>query len=134
MRRSNIGSHTGVSRVYGTPSQRSSVPARRARTWDATRPARWALIALMVGAFLVAVVGLDSPPVDDATSHFETLTVAEGASLWSVAAQHPVPGLDTVETVEIIRSLNRLDGSVIHVGQTLRVPARTAPDTAVAVR
>jgi len=96
--------------------------------------ARFALALLMVAASLVAVLGHRSPAPGVDVTRFETIAVTEGGSLWQIATEYPVPGLGTPETVELIRTANRLDTAIVHVGQTIRVPVPTPPGTSLASR
>jgi hypothetical protein len=88
----------------------------------------------MIAASVVAVVGHGSPVPGVGVTSFDTIAVTEGGSLWQIATEHPVPGLATSETVELIRSTNRLHTAIVHVGQTIRVPAQTPPGTSLASR
>ena len=49
--------------------------------------------------------------------------VERGDTLWSIAQAHPVKGLTTAQTADIIASSNSLDGSPLATGRTLVVPA-----------
>lgn len=55
---------------------------------------------------------------------FETVHVHTGDSLWSLAEEHPVEGLTTQETSDIIRSANHLERGSLDAGAVLKVPAR----------
>ena len=57
-----------------------------------------------------------------ASSRIE-VSVAPGDSLWSLAAAHPVKGLDTSRTVNLIREWNGLASGTLQVGEVLSVPA-----------
>ena len=46
-------------------------------------------------------------------------------SLWSLAQEHPVDGLSTQETSDMIRSVNHLDRGSLDAGAVLKVPARS---------
>lgn len=62
------------------------------------------------------------------------VTVQQSGTLWALARAHPVTGLTTAETVELIKASNHLDSALITPGQALRVPAPDGTDTAVASR
>ena len=54
----------------------------------------------------------------------EDYTVRTGDTLWDIATERTPAGRDVRDTVAAIRSINRLDQSVIHPGQVLEVPRR----------
>lgn len=64
----------------------------------------------------------------------QDVRVEPGQTLWSLATQYPVEGSDTARTVEIIASLNDLDGGVLQAGSTVRVPVTNTDPGAVALR
>jgi len=93
----------------------------------------------MIGALLVLTVIVvtisqaheAAPPVPAAWSE---VAVAPGSSLWDLAAHHPVQGLSTRETVDLIQRTNSIDTAVIMVGQIVRVPGAESSGVAVALR
>ena len=56
---------------------------------------------------------------------YETVRVHAGDSLWSLAEEHPVDGLSTQETSDMIRSVNHLEHGSLDVGAHLKVPVRS---------
>ena len=56
---------------------------------------------------------------------YETVRVQSGDSLWSLAQEHPIDGLSTQETSDMIRSVNHLDRGSLDAGAVLKVPARS---------
>ena len=56
---------------------------------------------------------------------YETVRVHAGDSLWSLAEDHPVEGLSTQETSDMIRSVNHLEHGSLDAGAYLKVPARS---------
>ena len=48
--------------------------------------------------------------------------VVSGDTIWSIAAQHTLPGEDVRTTVFDIKRMNRLEGSLIRAGEQLVVP------------
>ena len=56
---------------------------------------------------------------------YETVRVHAGDSLWSLAEDHPVEGLSTQETSDMIRSVNHLKHGSLDAGAHLKVPARS---------
>lgn len=62
---------------------------------------------------------------------YQQVCVSEGDSLWSLAADHPVWGMSTKQVVELLITENDLQGSIIHPGQVLNVPADVCAFAAV---
>lgn len=56
---------------------------------------------------------------------YETVRVQPGDSLWSLAQEHPIEGLSTQETSDMIRSVNHLEHGSLDAGAHLKVPARS---------
>lgn len=56
---------------------------------------------------------------------YETVRVQSGDSLWSLAQEHPIEGLSTQETSDMIRNVNNLEHSSLDAGAHLKVPARS---------
>lgn len=54
---------------------------------------------------------------------YETVRVQPGDSLWSLAQEHPIEGLSTQETSDMIRSVNHLERGSLDAGAHLKVPA-----------
>lgn len=88
----------------------------------------------MIAGLLVALIGLRPSVGVTPGACFQTVTVTEGTSLWSIASAHPVLGLGVAETVELIRTANNLHTSVVYVGQTLQVPTSQRDEQVTAAR
>ena len=56
---------------------------------------------------------------------YETVRVQSGESLWSLAQEHPIEGLSTQETSDMIRVVNHLEHGSLDAGAHLKVPARS---------
>lgn len=56
---------------------------------------------------------------------YETVCVQPGDSLWSLAQEHPIEGLSTQETSDMIRNVNHLEHGSLDAGAHLKVPARS---------
>lgn len=56
---------------------------------------------------------------------YETVCVQSGDSLWSLAQEHPIEGLSTQETSDMIRNVNHLEHGSLAAGAHLKVPARS---------
>ena len=84
----------------------------------------------MLGIILSVVIVLSCVPVaayadSVANVTYETIHVQSGDSLWSLAEEHPIDGLSTQETSDMIRSVNHLDHGSLDAGVDLKVPARS---------
>ena len=103
--------------------------ARTAKRSDSDSLARCivtgALLTVLVVAAAFAFVSarLQAEHAAVAASSRIEVSVTPGDSLWSLASDHPVEGLDTAQTVEVIRDWNGLAGSALSVGSVLTVPA-----------
>ena len=71
-----------------------------------------------------------TPPRDTATT---LLRVEQGDTVWTIAAAHPVSGLNTAQNADLIARLNDLDAGRLAAGTTLRVPS-AADSASVAQR
>ena len=56
---------------------------------------------------------------------YETVRVQSGDSLWSLAQEHPIEGLSTQETSDMIRDVNHPEHGSLDAGAHLKVPARS---------
>ena len=56
---------------------------------------------------------------------YENVRVQSGDSLWSLAQEHPIEGLSTQETSDMIRNVNHLEHGSLDAGAHLKVPARS---------
>ena len=57
-----------------------------------------------------------------AGAELQEVVVHSGDTLWGIAEEHAVEGVDTAELVELIRSENALESANLSVGQHLMVP------------
>ena len=48
--------------------------------------------------------------------------VRSGDTLWAIAGEHTAEGRDVRDTIEAIKRLNHIDGSLIRPGQVLEIP------------
>lgn len=92
-----------------------------------------ATLALIVCA-LALTAFLATPHVDPASVQTRLVRVEAGDSLWAIAKAHPVAGLRTEETVELIRRSNGLEGSLVYAGQVIEVPDLEETQLGVAQR
>jgi len=84
-------------------------------------------VALIVGAALSG--GPDAHP-----ERLIPVRIEAGDSLWSLARTHPVDGLTTAETAELLAEINGLGDPSLRAGAEILVPAPEALDTAQARR
>ena len=73
-------------------------------------------------------------PQPPAPTGWTSVSVEPNASLWTLASAHPVEGLSTPETVQLIAQENGLATGMLQVGDTLLVPATSSCATALAQR
>lgn len=69
-------------------------------------------------------------------SHVATRTVRidAGDTLWSIAQAHPVKGLSTAETVELITRINGLPSAKLRTGGEVMVPVNESGSALLAMR
>lgn len=90
------------------------------RTPNRLSRAEIALIVIVLLGLLAAVlISGRSAEVKVGTS---SITVHAGESLWTIAQEHPVEGLSTAQTVQLIMHMNDLADSTIAAGRPLHVP------------
>lgn len=125
----------GVShRAVGFPSASREVHrARSAQVRGLTRVIEWVGLTAVAAALILAAVSSLHPDAPDAVQT-RPIRIAGGDSLWSLARAHPVDGLRTEETVDLIRRLNDLHTPVIQPGQRLLVPADVKAHPSMASR
>lgn len=81
--------------------------------------------AALVGAFAVwLAAGSAADREAGGAPAVDVITVAPGDTLWDIASDSAaVTGDDVSGAMEEIQQLNTLDGSLVYVGQQLRVPS-----------
>jgi Tfp pilus assembly protein FimV len=115
--------------VQTAQSARSLRTRRQAtgRTVDARRRSRLSpveIVTLVVIAGLLIVGAVKAQPHGTpAVQTTQTVQVQTGQNLWAIAQAHPIDGLTTSQTAEVISRSNNLSGSMLIAGQTLHVPA-----------
>jgi hypothetical protein len=78
---------------------------------------------LVVAALVLALNGgMASANGDVATGSVEYVTVEAGQSLWQLA-ESIAPDADPRDVISDIVRLNRLEGSIVHPGEQLAIPA-----------
>jgi Tfp pilus assembly protein FimV len=108
--------------------QRMAVPTHT-RVVGETAGVVLVAILLVVGLWLGGARG-------SASTGSALIRVDAGQTLWSIASQHPLTGLTTEQTAELIARANGLAGYRLVAGSTLRIPIQeTAGDApAIAMR
>jgi len=107
---------TSVRSAPGT-RLRLTVRGRRVLAAAAAFPAAIALTAAVIGGSSALASG--EPGLS--AGSFETVIVAGGDSLWSIA-QEVAPAADPRDVVAAIERLNALEGSALSAGQELSIP------------
>ena len=108
-------------------------PARaqaQARSGQARLTRRGRLVVLLAALLAVAAFGIWVAAGSVATHEqgsaatIEVVTVAPGDTLWDIASDAAAASgsTDVRDMMDRIQQLNTLDGSVVYVGQELRVP------------
>lgn len=93
-----------------------------------------AVVVLIVAAVVVGALSLALQPPAPVPTVWTQTTVEPAGSLWQLAAAHPVEGLTTAETADLIAEENGLESAILRPGQVVRVPSGGLSDTAVALR
>jgi len=94
--------------------------ARRARARRLTSFEMTMLALTLVALVATAIATSGSRPIG--TMETARVHVKAGDTLWSIASSHPVEGLDTAQTTDVIAELNGLGSPVLVAGSTIRVP------------
>jgi len=81
-----------------------------------------ALVVIIVLLIAAPIMSRSTSPRDTATT---LLRVEQGDTVWTIAAAHPVTGLNTAQNADLIARLNDLDAGRLAAGTTLRVPSAT---------
>ncbi|MFU8890192.1 MAG: LysM peptidoglycan-binding domain-containing protein [Anaerosomatales bacterium] len=104
---------------------------RTAPSRKAYAPVEWIGLALLVASLLVTALAI-APEYRPDEVRTRPVRVVQGDSLWTLARANPVAGLSTAETVDLLRHINGLEGSVVHAGQLLEVPGGSITEGFVA--
>ncbi len=122
------GGRSGFQTLSGKP-----VRSRRVATTSASVALKAStIVVLAVALTLFFVLGTSifsarhaayAESVSNVT--YETVRVQSGDSLWSLAQEHPIEGLSTQETSDMIRNVNHLEHGSLDAGAHLKVPARS---------
>ena len=88
-----------------------------------------ALVGILGLCLAVALLTLTLRPAPQTADSWTTVSVRQHSTLWDIARAHPVPGLTTAETVDLIRTHNSLEAPDLIAGQPLLVPTSDRSDT-----
>lgn len=66
--------------------------------------------------------------------HGERTRIESGQTLWTLASQHPVTGLTTEQTADLIAQMNHIPDGPLAAGSTVRIPAPENHNLALASR
>jgi len=115
-------------------SHAATTSFRRARSVSRGRhlsPLEWALL----GVLALALVAAAASSTGSGTRSLATsnVRVHVGDTPWSIAQTHPVDGLTTAQTADLIVEMNGIDGSYLVAGDAILVPSG-GPHAAVAMR
>lgn len=112
-------------RTRPADSRRTPVRSRVRRSpVRLTRRGRLAVVVLGIGLMFGIGVWLAAGSVatdDHGVVEVEVVTVAQGETLWDIAAD-AADGGDVRSMMERIQDFNTLDSSMVHTGQELRIP------------
>lgn len=89
------------------------------------------LLALFAALFVAATAAGGGVGDWPATSR---LKVMSGDTAWSIAQAHPVEGLTTAQTVDLIIEMNRIPDSGLVAGSSIQVPLQSGASESVAMR
>lgn len=104
-------------------------PVRR----GVSRPLMPSELVIVATLALAIVVGAVWPRIQEpADIRTTTLRIEPGQTLWTIAETHPVEGLTTQQSADLIASINGLRGTV-NAGSVIRVPSQAA-GSALAMR
>lgn len=119
---------THLKRPVRLGKEESIAPAPAPAPAPLSRPFSKREIWAWVAAFVVVILGSGLFGWAFSGSTWDgpvtSVQVQAGESLWQVAQDLAIPGMETGQVVDTIISLNSLDSATIHPGQTLTVPAK----------
>ncbi|TNM46111.1 LysM peptidoglycan-binding domain-containing protein [Nocardioides albidus] len=113
-------------------STRRATSARRPAARGQVRLTRRGRLVVFVLALVVVALaavwlaaGSAATRSEGGSAEVRLVTVAPGDTLWDIASDAAATSGDDVrDMMETIQRLNTLDGSVVYVGQDLRVPVQ----------
>ena len=94
-------------------------PAARARRKGL---ARLVLITIVLAALALVAPGAIAGDEPGSAVAYDTHTVAQGETLWSIASDLTAPGEQVRETMNQLQDLNAMSGSSLRAGEQLVIP------------
>ena len=91
------------------------------------------IAALILIAVLLVIGVLQSSGSVHAQTPSVRIRVESRQSLWTLAKEHPVDGLSTEQTAELIENQNGLHGERLASGASIRIPVQERGGDAVAL-
>lgn len=126
---------TGTRRTGARPSLHAvSRPVRRARHQASYWAQRGVVGSLLAATILVVTLSVALSPARPEAQGWTTVEVGANSTLWELAREHPIPGLDTRTTVDRIQARNGLVSPTLMPGQSVLVPDRPPSGVTVASR
>lgn len=125
---------------YNTAAARRSAPRQgatggsRHHRRGANRIAHVVLSLLLLATAVSIATSLATASDTPSATAWGSVSVQPALTLWDLATAHPIAGLSTAATVDLILAENNLSSTVIYPGQTLLVPVDGASQGLVAVR
>ncbi len=113
-----VDGRLGASEYVAAPAPRRAEPDRLHLVFVAAL-----IVVSLIG--MIAVFQSQQARFDAALAHADRLeiVVESGDTLWTIAEHHRLDGVDTQQTVDIIRGWNDLSASSLQPGDTIIVPA-----------
>jgi LysM repeat protein len=100
---------------------------RQPMTWQPTTrqygPRLRALVIISTIAVALVLLLASAVQATGQTTPTEQYRVRSGDTLWEIATEHGPDDRDPRDVVEAIRRLNDMEGSIIHPGQVIAIPA-----------
>lgn len=125
--RMSSDSHVRRPATNDRTSGRRGTARRRLRTLEA-------LCVLAVAASLILAAALSGAGRPHEVSSVTAVRVQKAQTLWELASDHPVPGQETLQTIETIRELNGLGDRTLLEGTVVLVPAPEPSRSQLAAR
>lgn len=87
------------------------------------------IVALVIAVVAAALVSRSQTPTDLPT---QRVKVGSGDSLWSLAESHPLEGLTTQQTMDLIKRANNMRSDRIAAGSLVIIPVARRSEVAIA--
>lgn len=84
--------------------------------------ARGGLIAIVLAGLAAIAPGAIAGDEPGSAAAFDTYTVAQGETLWSIASALTAPGEQVRETLTELKEINAMSGSSLRAGEQIAIP------------